>query len=553
MAIRTHLTGTLNMSHLFMLEDATRDAGSNGEATTGAIAGADGDFLGTPICEGIASCLETNAVAGATSVANGFVIGNTGDTNTNPTYSQYVFGLWFNADDVSNPTCVYEQGGGTNNKALNVGLASAITSQSADAGEPFLLAQSQFQAQAGRSYLAHHNWIRHDQHAGSGNKIQLIINGVQQQEIELTGTANFPNHSGDICVGNSNDTLQSYNGSTQRYVARAKRCALFHIGSGFALTVAECREIFERTVIPTITIAADTVVNQQAALDALSGNSYAGENCQIRIVQATDATDYRLFVDNISFAEDANLRDISIQYLGPNTLTLENANGSNVVEVSTPIEVELVGSTLVGGGVITLVENTVRVNALADQSNVIATKIVIEQAGSYNFTNVQVSELENVSGGAVTIISDTAIPLVTDTNGTTTLINGALDFSDAGDWTVYPTEADRDNNTSAIQSGTTSQTYNFQFSAGTTYWLRIVRGGVAFLMESTPSTAGTTAVVLSAEALLASLTAESIADAVWDEARADHVTAGTTGAALKVINDGVQNASLLIPHTADVD
>ena len=460
MAIRTYLTSTLGLSHLFMLNDLTRDAGSTGVSTSATLS--TGSFVADPICNGVVNSYQSTTVAGTTGVANGIVVGNTSDINAGGgIFQEYSIICWFRIPVIDVPTCVYEQGGGTNNKAINVGLAKAITSQSADAGQPFLIAQSGFLTEANRPYFITHVWQRHTEHAGSGNRIILYINGVEQQTIEDTGTEEFPNHTGDICIGNSNDTLQSYNGSTQRYNAREKNVNMFGILSGGVITAAQTREIFERTVLPQVTIVADTVANQQAALDLLIGNSYFGVNCAIRIVQATDATDYRLFIDDISFTEDSNLRDISIQYVGSNTLTLENVNGSNTNEVSTPPEVDLDGATvLTGGGSISILnDNRIRLNALTNLNGVTADKVIIEVSGSYNFTDCNITEIENVSGGAVTInLANTVAAIEIETSGTITQVQAPtpsdITLNTVGRWAIY------NNTNTLVTSGTGNTTYS---------------------------------------------------------------------------------------------
>jgi hypothetical protein len=47
----------------------------------------------------------------------------------------------------------------------------------------------------------------------------------------------------------------------------------------------------------------------------------------------------------------------------------------------------------------------------------------------------------------------------------------------------------------------------------------------------------------------ASYTPAEIADAVWDEPKTGHSTAGSMGAALDKINDGIKKSSILVPHT----
>ncbi|MEL6705036.1 MAG: hypothetical protein AAFP15_12220 [Bacteroidota bacterium] len=453
---------------------------------------------------------ETND--GGAGGLDGFVIGNTGDTNASPSWSSTAYSIlcWFSSTDVAVPTCVYEQGGGTNNMAINVGIARAITSQAADAGEDFLIAQSNFLAEADRAYCVLHTWEHHTQHAGATNRISLYVNGVLQQTVEGDSvTANFPNHSGNISVGNANDALQSYNGSTQNFAARSKRVNMLGLLAGSAIDAATAREIFERSVVPDVTIAADTVANQQAALDALIGNAYAGTNLAIRIVQATDAASYRLFVDSIDFTEDANLRDIAIQYVGPNTLTLEPCNGSNPVEVSSPAEVDLDGTTVLpGGGSLVVDARTIlRVNGSTVTTVPVGAydKIVFETSGAFDLTGTTVSEVENVSGAAVDITIDSGIATRTETDGTISVVDSVLTFSGVQTWEVYASQADANAQSGALGSGGVVDTFAFVFDGvgATTYFTRLVSaGGATVFQQVTPATAGTTPVSIDTAALL---------------------------------------------------
>ena len=268
--------------------------------------------------------------------------------------------LWFRQEEIQNPSCIYEQGGGTNNFALMGG--AQLTFQAADSGQPFLICAGKNLSIANRNYLAVCVWEHHTQHAGSGNRVYLILNGVYQNGSELSGTAAFPGHSADITVGNSPDNLRSFASTNFTSQTTAKNANYLGFYNNVSLSVAQSREVFERMVIPEVLIAADTVANQQTALDALSGNTYQDVNCAIEIRQATDATNYSLTLNNITFVENANLKDIAVQYVGPNTLTLINA-GSNAVETSTPTEKDLDGGTTIitGGGII----NTVNTYSLA--------------------------------------------------------------------------------------------------------------------------------------------------------------------------------------------
>jgi len=229
------------------------------------------------------------------------------------------------------------------------------TFQAADGGQPFLIAATKDKVIANRAYFLAGVWEYHTQHSGSGNRVLLYANGVLQETAEENGTATFPAHAGDIALGNSKEDLKSFAETTVKSQTTAKNTNYLGMYNNTSLTEAQCRNIFERMVIPEVVIDEDTVANQQAALNALSGTTYQNVNCAIEIRQATDATDYTLTLNNITFVQNDNLRDIAVQYVGANTLTLINSS-SNAVEVSTPAEKDLDGGTtiLTGGGTINI-------------------------------------------------------------------------------------------------------------------------------------------------------------------------------------------------------
>ena len=416
MAIRTFLQ-SLGATHLFTLDNegtaVSDDLGDSVDPTR--IKDGSYLFVTNPVCEGVTHSLQATNSSDVTTRTDGARLDNRNDIHggngagNDSSVFNYVNNnrtvhLWFKQPVIDTPTCIYEQGGGTNNFAFIVGTAKAITWQAADSGQPFLIAQSKFLAEVNRAYFVLGVWEHHSNHAGSGNRILFYINGVLQEIIEGSGTDNFPTHSGDICIGNTAESLKSYNEDTVPFSTRTKYVNMLGMYNNVSLSEAQSREIFERTVIPEVTISADTVVNQQAALDALIGNSYAGINCAIRIVQATDATDYRLFVDNINFIADDNIQDISVQFVGTGTITLENTNGTVIKYTSTPSEVETTSTTYTGGGSIVVVNNTIRYFTPSTITNSTATKLVIETAGNYEISGGTISSVENVSGGSVTIL-----------------------------------------------------------------------------------------------------------------------------------------------------
>lgn len=389
MAIISHLQG-LGATHLFTLDNAgtlTTDDLGNSSLPTSITAGTY-TFQANPVCYGATHSVRTEA--NTSDNIDGATFTNTSDINASPSLP-YNSGtrtliLWFKQDAIQNVTAIYEQGAGINNFAFMGGAQT--TFQAADAGEPFLIVATKDKGVANRPYFLTGVWEHYTQHAGSGNRVILYTNGVLQEIVEENGTATFPNHNGNITLGNSGENLKSFAETTLTSQTTAKNCNYLGMYNNVSLTESQCRNIFERMVLPEVVIAADTVANQQAALNALSGTTYQNVNCAIEIRQATDATDYTLTLNNITFVQNPNLKDIAVQYVGPNTLTLINSN-SNAVEVSTPAEKDLDGGTtvLTGGGTINIVNpSTLTLTGLQLNS-----EIRVYQAG----TTTELAGVEN--------------------------------------------------------------------------------------------------------------------------------------------------------------
>lgn len=352
MTMISYLQG-LGATHLFTLSNegtlVSHDYGDSVDRTS--ISGGTYSFVTNPVSYGVTHCLRsTNSGSdGAVFTNRQDINGSGGSSSFNYTTNRRTLMLWLRQLHIWNVTCCYEQGGGVNNFAFMGG--AQLTFQAADAGQDFLIAAVKTLAQAGRPILLHGVWEHNNVTPGTGNRVGVYANGVLQEWVQSSGaTANFPGHSGDIVVGNSGDSLKSFNETTLASQTVEKECNWLGMFNNVSLSEAECREIYERSVLPEVLIAADTVANQQAAIDALAGNTYENVNCAIEVRQATDATDYSLTLDNITFVPNANLRDIAVKYVGPHTLTLVNANGSNAAEIATPAEQDLDGTTVLTGG-----------------------------------------------------------------------------------------------------------------------------------------------------------------------------------------------------------
>ena len=433
--------------------------------------------------------------------------GNLGDANDQSSYNwasgQRAMGCWFSQTteligDV--PTAIIGHGGGTNNQLISVGGGGLISFQSADQGQPFLTVSSRDQFIVGRSYLAIGVFEHHTQHSGAGNRIMLYVNGVLQSTLELTGTDAMASATGQPFVGNVFSPLQTHGGGTLGYLQREKEInlAMFFNNAGF--TEATARGIFERTVLPEVEIASDTVESQQAALDLLIGNDYIDTNCAIRILQATDATDYRLFFDTINFPSNPNLGDISVQFVGSGSLLVENVNGSNATLVNAPAEIYRANEAVVtGGGSISVLPGAcIRLRTLQDVTGVAADKIILEEAGSYVFTDSQIGIVENVSGGTIMVrsVGNTTISGTLKTNGNvllidvTLIVETPLGFDDS--ITVFRTQADAESGSNPQAVGS-SFSYARSLLLDQVYWYELTKadGSTILLAHTLDYDAGT--------------------------------------------------------------
>ena len=422
-------------THFFTLDGVgtsnVDDLGNSGQPTrirTGTYS-----FAAGAVCEGASQCVLTTTTS--SSGVDGAVIDNRQDINGGGGENtggsmNYVNGsrsilLWASTELIQNPTCIYEQGGGTNNFAF-IGSAQ-MSFQAADDGSPFLIAQTKFLAEPNRPYMHVGIWEYYTTWGGAGNRLTYYVNGVLQGTM-VDGTSGFPGHSGDVVIGNSGDALKSFNGSvltTQSIANRVNYLAMFN---NVVLDSAWIRDLFERMVKPEIIISADTVANQQAAIDAYKDTEFDSCNCRFRILQATDATDYELYFDNIKFKNVAESGDIDVQYVGPNNLTIYNANGSNVEVVCCPPEVDVDGTglnNLVGGGTITVSPKKVlRYPDSGNITNVMVDDIVLLDPGEYLFENVIVDNVINLSGGLIEIYADEDIPIITNVGSSSTQVSG---------------------------------------------------------------------------------------------------------------------------------
>lgn len=376
MSLISHLQ-SLGATHLFTLSNegtnVSHDYGDSVDPTH--ITGGTYSFVTNPVCYGVTHCLRSTN-SGSTSV-DGAILDNRNDINSRNgagndsssfNYSSGVRSimLWSRQLNIWNPTCIYEQGGGTNNFAFMGGAQR--TFQAADQGQPFLVTAGKTIASVNRNILMVGVWEYQTQHAGSGNRILYYENGILQEIVELSGTATFPAHSGDITIGNSSESLKSFNDTTLISQTVSKDANVLGLFNNIALTESQCRDVYERTVLPEILVEG-TVSEQQAILDTHANSTWQDVNCVFEIRQATDATDYTLSIDNINFIQNPNLGDIAIKYVGTNNLTVVNTNGSNAEITTAPPEQDLDGTVVLAGGGNIIIETPVTFNLIGINPN----------------------------------------------------------------------------------------------------------------------------------------------------------------------------------------
>jgi len=363
---------SLGATHLFTLNnEGTATAHDLGDSVSPTrITGGAYSFVAAPLCHPFTHCLRTTT--STSSSVDGAIIENRRDINNGAGSGDTSSYNWSDncrtlmivsrEENIWNPTVIYEQGGGVNNHTIMGGAQT--TYQAADAGQPFLIQAGKNLAQSGRVKFLYCVWQSRN-HSGNPtnfNRILFYINRRLQGIAILDGTANFPNHSGDVVIGNSAEALKSFAETTFVSQTVEKDAQLLGMFNNVSFDEATCREITDRCVIAEHVIFG-TKAQQQAALNVLTGTVFKDVNCAIEIQHAIDEVgDYTLALPNIQFVENEDLGDIAVQYVGPHTLTLINQNGSNAKEVSAPPEKEiqslLAGLTqiITGGGSVIIVD-----------------------------------------------------------------------------------------------------------------------------------------------------------------------------------------------------
>ena len=166
---------------------------------------------------------------------------------------------------------------------------------------------------------------------GFDDLVSLYVDGVLQDSGAAGGATlasravgEWSDPSGSTEVGNATVLLNGLVNCRYQYWASWDS----------AVSATDVREeLFEKGALPGATIASNTQVNMQAALDALADTARPDEPLNIRVEAVTGDGDITLEADNITHDP---LASIHVQYMGTGTLTWVNNNGSNASIVSTP-------------------------------------------------------------------------------------------------------------------------------------------------------------------------------------------------------------------------
>ncbi len=228
----------MNPTHYWTFDNTLVDRG-NGFLTNGVFEA--GAAFGAPI-----TADSTNSIDSGTGQVQ---VGNTNDTNIGTDlYQTRSFSTWFQADDLSSPTVVWEEGAQVNNFAITVGVARNVQVQAVDDNEYYLTIFADQLIEQGKPYHVAYTWERGTTTGGAGTRLRMWLNGVEQGTSYTTtdpSVAAFPSHTGDINFGNTNDSLKFYNDDALAYIDRDKKLAHFAIWNDVLLTDTQITTLFE--------------------------------------------------------------------------------------------------------------------------------------------------------------------------------------------------------------------------------------------------------------------------------------------------------------------
>ncbi len=243
------------------------------------------------------------------------------------------FGGWFMPVEISRPpSALFKEGGGTNNFAVLLGFGNVMLAQSVDRDDHDVQVYSDRPLKPNRAYHYICTFKASDSTAANNGEFALFIDGIKQSISSGNpfDTTQMAGHSADIDWGDPDGSLNV--GGTGVGFAAAVGYHAHFASWRQVLTDAQIRDMFERGAKPDV-ILSGTLAQIQNQLGALSGTQRADAALAIRVEQASDAADFMLSADSVTFDPQCS---IDVQYTGPNILTWVNNNGSNASVGSAP-------------------------------------------------------------------------------------------------------------------------------------------------------------------------------------------------------------------------
>jgi len=287
---------------------------------TTVVTGGGGTFVTEPICEQNTHAWRVN------DQPNGQKRTCDNSTNINDTQTVRAFGGWIRLGGVDPAlTCIYEEGGSVNNVAFFTGMGNVLIASYADSEDDNVQSFSNDKLDPDRDYLI---MFRFD-HAESPATFDLYLDGIKQENSvgNPMTSGDLDAHSSNISFGGPSDSLEV--GGTD-VVFPSQRDTYYANWFNWTTNVSDSGmlELFHRGARPVTTIASDTQVNMQIAIDALADTVRDNASLSIRIMQPSTGSGAPLALDfdNITFNSNISME---VEWRGGGTLTITNLNGSN--------------------------------------------------------------------------------------------------------------------------------------------------------------------------------------------------------------------------------
>ena len=283
-----------------------------------------GVFTGPQICEDISASYVTSATADTGLAAS--------DPSVQDVTVDYCYSMWFRTTAIQQPPCrVFGDGGQTVNNSFFLGFGNSIVCE-ADCDPTVIQVGSATAIAVNRPY---HLALVFRDIGGGSSQLEFFLDGVSQGTADVADTSSTTR--GGFRLGGVTDTTSyTIGGSAFQLVSPVNgQYAMIStlVGANVPTNTEIREELFEKGALPDVTISSNTQANMQIALDALASTVRPDAPLCIRIEAISGGGDFSLSLDDVTFDENAS---IHIQYMGTDTLTLVNTNGSDASIGSTP-------------------------------------------------------------------------------------------------------------------------------------------------------------------------------------------------------------------------